>query len=161
MTTLRILKVKPDMKMDIVSLFDRSTQQETSVLRHVDTGLIIGVHLPKYKPSPYTPEGGEEALKDILESGFVRGSHLFGFDCKHIGGYLYEPPVYQLHKVQALECCCCSNIEIGRQWHNRDTGYGICTSCVEYAKRGYTPEQFTNVYGLESYHYSIPRNLLP
>ena len=34
-----------------------------------------------------------------------------------------------------LECCCCGG-DAGRwsQWHNRDTGYGVCTKCVDWIK---------------------------
>ena len=34
-----------------------------------------------------------------------------------------------------LECCCCGG-DAGRwqQWHNRDTGYGVCAKCVDWIK---------------------------
>lgn len=34
-------------------------------------------------------------------------------------------------QVRSMYCSCCGG-RCGRwlQWHNRDTGYGVCTSCV-------------------------------
>ena len=31
--------------------------------------------------------------------------------------------------IRTLECCCCGAEAKGRQWWNRDTGYGICVPC--------------------------------
>ena len=33
------------------------------------------------------------------------------------------------HPVTLLTCCCCGNSTLGRQWWNRDTGYGLCARC--------------------------------
>ncbi|RMF14659.1 MAG: hypothetical protein D6757_05905 [Alphaproteobacteria bacterium] len=30
---------------------------------------------------------------------------------------------------EILECCCCGQPTLGRQWWNRDTGYGLCARC--------------------------------
>lgn len=158
METVRILKYEAGQKLELVSILDRKTQIETPVLMHVPTGLIIGVHLPKAQPSPYTPEGGEAALIEIVDAGgFVPKSYIFGFICNHIGGHLYEPPIYQLHKTAYLECSVCGKDEIGRQWHNRDNGFGLCSDCVSFASRGYSHDSFQQTYGLEGYHFSIPK----
>lgn len=158
MHKIEILRVTSDFKIDIVSILDRKLQIETSVLRNINTGLIIGVHLPKFKPKPYTPEGGYEALQDILNfGGFVRGSYLYGFKCNHIGGHLYDAPKYELHNVENLECSCCSNIEPGRQWQNRDQGFGLCSECVNRVRTCFNNEQFASIFGLEGYHYSLTK----
>ena len=35
-----------------------------------------------------------------------------------------------------LECCCCGeSAGVWAQWWNRDTGYGICASCIAYNRR--------------------------
>lgn len=36
-----------------------------------------------------------------------------------------------LTKVRTLTCCCCGTSTKGRQWWNRDDGYGVCVSCGE------------------------------
>ena len=37
-----------------------------------------------------------------------------------------------LAPIRSLECCCCGSATKGRQWHNRDTGYGLCVACAEW-----------------------------
>ena len=32
--------------------------------------------------------------------------------------------------LRRLTCCVCGSQCRGRQWHDRDTGYGICLSCA-------------------------------
>lgn len=39
--------------------------------------------------------------------------------------------------AQRLECNCCGNGTTGKQWWNRDTGYGICTPCGEEQEKRY------------------------
>ena len=36
-----------------------------------------------------------------------------------------------LEPVQGLYCNCCGSLTYGRQWWNRDNGYGICVSCAD------------------------------
>ena len=55
--------------------------------------------------------------------------------------------------VITLTCACCAGVAIGRQWHNRDTGYGLCSSCVEYVSSRETPENMKSYYGIEDIHY--------
>lgn len=60
-----------------------------------------------------------------------------------------------------LECCCCGNGTIGRQWWNRDTGYGLCQDCIGYngvsnVAIGDTADSF----GVRGYHWDIQTNPL-
>ena len=50
-------------------------------------------------------------------------------------------------RLDPLECCCCGK-NAGRfvQWHNRDTGYGLCPDCIDHCKRGATEEEFRSAY---------------
>ena len=32
--------------------------------------------------------------------------------------------------IEYLTCCCCGCLTKGRQWWNRDTGYGLCNGCI-------------------------------
>jgi hypothetical protein len=55
-----------------------------------------------------------------------------------------------------LTCSCCGSAA-GRfkQWHNRDTGWGICRKCVDWILgRGEDPETFRRCYGDEGIHYA-------
>ena len=50
-----------------------------------------------------------------------------------------------------LVCACCGG-EAGRwkQWFNQDTGFGVCSACVEWQKaRGETVERIKELYGFE------------
>jgi hypothetical protein len=54
-----------------------------------------------------------------------------------------------------LSCCCCGASTLGRQWHNRDTGYGLCDDCIEFCHRGETADSFQSLYGMKGVHYSV------
>ena len=56
--------------------------------------------------------------------------------------------------VLTLECNCCAAATRGRQWWNRDTGYGMCMSCIEWVRsRGMKEEESQNLYGIEGVHW--------
>lgn len=61
-----------------------------------------------------------------------------------------------LPRIQTLHCACCGAVTQGRQWHNRDTGYGLCEACVPFvAERS---EDLERNYGLANVHYAIHPN---
>ena len=64
-------------------------------------------------------------------------------------------PITQgISPVKRLTCSCCGASTIGRQWHNRDTGYGLCESCAKWITgRGTGPLEMQQLYGDEGYHY--------
>lgn len=55
-----------------------------------------------------------------------------------------------------LICCCCGGLTRGKQWHNRDKGYGLCSKCAKWLKTRETPEEMTENYGVEGINY--PQN---
>jgi hypothetical protein len=59
-------------------------------------------------------------------------------------------------KVRNLSCSCCGKATVGRQWWNRDTGYGLCTACIDFCARGENPESFEQLYGKRGIHYDLP-----
>jgi hypothetical protein len=58
--------------------------------------------------------------------------------------------------VQTLACCCCEERTTGRQWHNRDLGYGLCTKCANYVATRMTAEEMHRNYGEAGRHYALP-----
>ena len=60
-------------------------------------------------------------------------------------------------KIIPLTCCCCGEVTHGRQWYNRDTGYGLCAKCANWIPtRGReTPEDMKENYGIEGVHYFL------
>ncbi len=66
-------------------------------------------------------------------------------------------PVPNLPAPRTLTCCCCGGSTLGRQWWNRDTGYGLCDTCAqELPTRGTTPEEMHQLYGKAGIHYLLP-----
>lgn len=57
---------------------------------------------------------------------------------------------------QSLRCCCCGESTVGRQWSNRDTGYGLCVPCADWLPtRGTTDAEMHELYGIRGVHYAI------
>ena len=57
----------------------------------------------------------------------------------------------KLAKVQTLICCCCGASTKGRQWFNRDQGYGLCENCI----RDNQAQGKHDSFGVEGIHYNI------
>lgn len=62
-----------------------------------------------------------------------------------------------MSNLKNLKCACCGAMTIGRQFHNQDTGYGLCDDCVTYIQsRGhYTQEEFERCYGVDGINYRV------
>lgn len=58
-----------------------------------------------------------------------------------------------LETVEVLTCACCHGSAKGRQWHNRDEGYGLCSKCAEWLKGVESPEVMRSNYGIAGFHY--------
>jgi hypothetical protein len=58
-------------------------------------------------------------------------------------------------RVENLRCCVCGGSARGRQWFNRDEGYGICRKCVDYVAQKQTEDEIYQNYGVEGIHYNI------
>ena len=59
-------------------------------------------------------------------------------------------------KIEHLTCCCCGEETKGRQWHNRDTGFGLCAQCAKWIREKETAEEMFSRYGHRSIHYDLP-----
>jgi hypothetical protein len=55
--------------------------------------------------------------------------------------------------IVTLTCACCYGVAVGRQWHNRDTGYGLCEKFADWLSGRETPENMKSYYGIEGIHY--------
>lgn len=57
--------------------------------------------------------------------------------------------------IERLSCACCGAYARGRQWHNRDTGYGVCSRCFResFARDG--REEAERLYGRAGEHHSL------
>jgi hypothetical protein len=59
--------------------------------------------------------------------------------------------------VRTLTCCCCGGTARGRQWHNRDTGYGLCPNCIDRCEADVPVGHTTRSYGVRGIHYDVER----
>ena len=55
--------------------------------------------------------------------------------------------------VKTLTCSCCGQATKGRQWWNRDTGFGLCPKCAKWIAEKLDKEEMEETYGSEGYHY--------
>jgi hypothetical protein len=57
--------------------------------------------------------------------------------------------------IKRLECCWCGQTTKGRQWCNREKGYGLCGKCAEKIQIYglYDAEEFERNYGKKDVHW--------
>jgi len=60
-----------------------------------------------------------------------------------------------LKPVRALTCACCGEPTKGRQWPNRDAGYGLCVPCIPFVSRGVSADDMRDSYGDRGTHYDV------
>jgi hypothetical protein len=56
-----------------------------------------------------------------------------------------------------LYCSCCGQPTLGRQWWNRDKGYGLCSGCAKGLRDKGDLEIYIN-YGTRGVHYEIDQH---
>lgn len=58
--------------------------------------------------------------------------------------------------MKSLICCCCGRGTRGKQWWNRDTGFGLCDDCIDYVgASNIDPGQKHSYYGIRGIHWDI------
>jgi hypothetical protein len=51
--------------------------------------------------------------------------------------------------IRSMSCCTCGRGCRGRQWWNRDTGFGLCAKCGDWlSTRGEDPERMAGKRGI-------------
>jgi len=94
-----------------------------------------------------SPEIGEE-----FRRVFVKMDN--GLSCQPPG---FHPDCVKPDKpVRSMVCCCCGDSARGRQWWNRDTGYGLCVPCADRIEPKETAAEMVELYGQRGYHYGVP-----
>jgi hypothetical protein len=58
-------------------------------------------------------------------------------------------------KPRRMLCSCCGAETRGRQWHNRDTGFGLCVACIDYCGKRMSADEFQRCYGNRGEHFDI------
>lgn len=76
---------------------------------------------------------------------------------KSSAGFTVPTLPWLLGKPRRMQCCVCGLGCQGRQWSNRDDGYGLCSACaVTLPKEGTSPAEMENLYGKVGIHYFLP-----
>lgn len=58
-------------------------------------------------------------------------------------------------RARRLLCACCGAVTSGRQWWNRDTGYGLCDACIPAnSHSGADMTELEFGFGLQGYHFA-------
>lgn len=60
-----------------------------------------------------------------------------------------------MKRPKRLTCHCCGESTRGRQWWNRDTGYGTCTSCADRIEKKEGAEYLESIAGIRGIHFDI------
>lgn len=58
--------------------------------------------------------------------------------------------------ILRLCCCVCGATTEGRQWWNRDAGFGLCPACAERLGGQETEHDMRMRYGYRGVHYALP-----
>jgi hypothetical protein len=63
--------------------------------------------------------------------------------------------------MKLLTCACCGGNAVGKQWFNRDKGYGLCRSCSHNPKITKDANELESCYGIRGVHFDIPIDKIP
>lgn len=66
-----------------------------------------------------------------------------------------EEELQDANPPRSLTCCCCGESTIGRQWYNRDTGFGLCAKCAAWIATRENEETMKQNYGIKGVHYEV------
>lgn len=58
-----------------------------------------------------------------------------------------------------LTCCCCGRYTKGKQWWNRDKGFGLCLKCWNWISQTNTIEYMKSTYGITGIHCAIREDI--
>lgn len=69
-----------------------------------------------------------------------------------------EPVEEASGPVKHMTCAVCDQPTKGRQWWNRDKGFGVCPKCIDRMKgRGTSDEEIENLYGKKGVHWGVEK----
>lgn len=121
-----------------------------------------------------------EKTKALVEQHGIKVGQSFehrekGFVCEVIsvhplyGWVVSNPPILhqdlsnildfrKLPRITTLECNCCGLCTKGRQWWNRDDGYGICESCGNEQAEHYGLDRVNEWNGRRGVYWGLAQN---
>lgn len=58
-------------------------------------------------------------------------------------------------RPRRMICACCNAGCMGRQWWNRDTGFGLCPDCAKLIEEKEGPDELRSGYGVRGTHFDV------
>lgn len=114
--------------------------------------VVMGRALRVVAEFPDTDEGTKAANTYMAEHQCIGVLEVFDGRVILAGN---EDKGVKVDRLRTLQCTCCGSYAKGRQFHNQDTGYGLCERCIDYCGRHFDVEQFQRTYGLLGVNYDI------
>lgn len=62
--------------------------------------------------------------------------------------------------IKWLQCAVCGNYDYGRQWWNRDQGYGLCKECSDRLEKREGIQNMKSYYGIKGLHYYLSEDAI-
>lgn len=97
-----------------------------------------------------THDNPRKTIIERLSFSFSTSIERSGRETAHIGTAL---DIFD-RAIRPLVCCCCGKGTHGRQWWNRDKGFGLCPDCVEFVSRSADSDDLHSCYGICGIHYA-------
>lgn len=91
-----------------------------------------------------------------MTRGHLDTSHACAGSCVRSSVAATGPPCSRSPPLTPCAVAAAERPRVGRQWWNRDTGYGLCERCAVWLPtRGTTPEEMKELYGERGVHYDL------
>jgi hypothetical protein len=140
------VKIEPKSGLQVEESYSRG---DKVWIRHdgkISDGTVVSLSGDKIKVQWGTGTVGEFPIEDVHSAKDA------DFDSFGWGGKLSETN----GPVKNLECAVCGGPAKGRQWWNRDRGYGVCPKCIDWMKkRGTSDEEIEDLYGKKGVHWGV------
>lgn len=95
-----------------------------------------------------------ETMGTFLAANSIHANNLF-FNSMREARALLVDHYAKGQPVISVRCACCGSETKGRQWHNRDAGYGVCLQCITVLSETEKPETLRDWYGIAGVHYRV------
>lgn len=115
----------------------------TKLNRHANHAIVLA-----------KPNGDAYTFVNLTQAGkkadALAAAGVYGYV---IGSYPFFVAIPEQKPEIGLTCSCCGGPARGRQWWNRDAGYGLCPKCAEWIATREPASEIRSSYGVAGYHY--------
>jgi hypothetical protein len=149
------------METGIIKTMEGWHESRLDLGKYLQVGDVVSEDMANYFIEVLPPATFRETMIQIGEpNDHIRGRATFATIYKKSGDWVWAGFCYRGEFNEPgvrLTCCCCGEFAgHWKQWHNRDTGFGICKPCHErisqhkpFGHDAPTPEEMISLYGVE------------